>query len=115
MFERLWSKDAENFATELVREFSKRYPPDAAGQGAPRTAAFVNAVDDLWMRVTDYQRAKRPGIYGKAGTAISRTPKEFGGSPRQARPRRKSTDYAIRLLASSRQILGRRVARRTSP
>ena len=80
MFERLWSKDAENFATELVREFSKRYPPDAAGQGAPRTAAFVNAVDDLWMRVTDYQRAKRPGIYGKAkfGTAFKYQLKELG-------------------------------------
>ena len=79
MFERLWSKDAENFAIELVREFSKRYPPDAAGQGTPRTA-FVNAVDDLWRRAADYQRAKRPGIYGKAkfGTAFKYQLKELG-------------------------------------
>jgi len=83
MFERLWSKDAENFATELVQEFSRRYPPPkASDQGAPRTAAFVNAVDDLWMRAADYQRAKRPGIFGKAkfGTALKYQLKELGYS-----------------------------------
>lgn len=80
MFERLWSKDAENFAIELVHEFSRRYPPDASAQGAPRKAAFVNAVDDLWRRAADYQRAKRPGIYGKAkfGTAFKYQLKELG-------------------------------------
>ena len=80
MFERLRSKDAENFAIELVREFSRRYPPDVSALGAPRTAAFASAVDELWRRAADFQRAKRLGIYGKAkfGTAFKYQLKELG-------------------------------------
>jgi len=80
MFERLRSKDAENFAIELVREFSKRCPPDALAQGAQRAAVFARAVDDLWSRVAVFQRAKRLGVYGKAkfGTAFKYQLKELG-------------------------------------
>ena len=83
MFEGLRSKDAENFAIELVREFSRRYPPDAPqapAQGAKRDAVFARAVDDLWGRVADFQRAKRLGVYGKAkfGTAFKYQLKELG-------------------------------------
>lgn len=72
MFERLRSKDAENFAIELVQEFAKRCAPDAPARGAQRAAAFARAVDDLCNRAADFQRAKRLGVYGKAkfGTAF---------------------------------------------
>ena len=71
MFGLFGSKDAENFAIELVREFSKRCPAESL-QGAQRTAAFARAVDDLWTRVAEFQRAKKLGVYGKAkfGTAF---------------------------------------------
>ena len=83
MFERFRSKDTENFAIELVREFSRRYPPgapDASAQGSNRTAVFARAVDDLWSRVADFQRAKRLGVYGKAkfGTAFKYQLKDLG-------------------------------------
>jgi hypothetical protein len=80
MFWRLGSKDTENFATELVREFSKRCPPEALAQGAQRTATFARAVDDLWIRVAEFQRAKRLGVYGKAkfGTAFKFQLKDLG-------------------------------------
>ncbi len=79
MFGWLGSKDAENFAIELVRDFSKRCPPDTL-QGANRTATFARAVDDLWGRVAEFQRAKRLGVYGKAkfGTAFKYQLKDLG-------------------------------------
>ena len=80
MFERFRSKDAENFAIELVREFSKRYPPVAPAQGTKRAEVFARAVDALWGRVADFQRAKRLGVYGKAkfGTAFKYQLMELG-------------------------------------
>ena len=79
MFGLFGSKDAENFAIDLVREFSKRCPPESL-QGSQRTAAFARAVDDLWSRVAEFQRAKRLGVYGKAkfGTAFKFQLKDLG-------------------------------------
>jgi len=79
MFGLLGSKDAENFAIELVQEFSKRCPPDTL-QGEHRTSAFTRAVDDLWTRVAEFQRAKKLGVYGKAkfGTAFKYQLKDLG-------------------------------------
>ena len=80
MFGRSSSKEAEDFAIELVREFAERFPPDAPARGAQRTAVFARAVDSLWGRVADFQRAKRLGVYGKAkfGTAFKYQLKELG-------------------------------------
>lgn len=80
MFGLLGSKDAENFAIELVRDFSKRCPPDSLSRGAQQTEAFARAVDDLWGRVADFQRAKRLGVYGKAkfGTAFKYQLQDLG-------------------------------------
>ena len=79
MFGLFGSKDAENFAIDLVREFYKRCPPESL-QGSQRTAAFTRAVDDLWSRVAEFQRAKRLGVYGKAkfGTAFKYQLKDLG-------------------------------------
>ena len=80
MFERWFSKDVENFAIELVQDFSRRCPPDAPAEGAQRAAVFARAVDDLLSRVAEYQRAKRLGVYGKAkfGTAFKHQLKDLG-------------------------------------
>ena len=80
MFERWFSKDVENFAIELVQEFSKRCPPDAPAGGVRGPAVFARAVDDLWNRVAEFQRARRLGLYGKAkfGTAFKLRLKELG-------------------------------------
>jgi len=80
MFKLFRSKEAENFAIELVQEFSKRFSPEAPAKGEQRTAAFARAVDDLCNRAADFQRAKRLGVYGKAkfGTAFKYRLKELG-------------------------------------
>jgi len=79
MFERWGSKDVENFAIELVKDFSKRCPPDVPAEGA-RQAVFARAVDDLLSRVAEFQRAKHLGVYGKAkfGTAFKHQLKDLG-------------------------------------
>ncbi len=81
MFGLFGSKDAENFAIELVRDFSKRCPPASLAKGS-QSEAFARAVDDLWARVADFQRAKRLGVYGKAkfGTAFKYQLQDLGYS-----------------------------------
>jgi len=79
MFGLFGTKDAENFAIELVRDFSKRCPPDSLTKGS-QTEAFARAVDDLWGRVAEFQRSKRLGVYGKAkfGTAFKYQLQDLG-------------------------------------
>ena len=80
MFERLRSRHVEDFATELALEFSKRCPPDA---GVRSTMGLARAIDEICNRATEFQRAKRLGLYGKAklGTEFKIQLKESGYAP----------------------------------
>lgn len=79
MFERLFSKDVENFAIELANEFAKRCPADKMGDGA-QPAVLAKAVDELGNRAETFQRGKKLGLYGKAkfGTEFKLKLKELG-------------------------------------
>jgi len=77
MFKRTPSREVEDFATELAKDFLKRCPVDRT---TPRTASVARAIDDICNRAAEFQRAKGLGIYGKAnlGTEFKMQMKEFG-------------------------------------
>jgi hypothetical protein len=79
MFERSRSREVEDFAIKLARDFSTRYAPKDA-QGDVSAALIARTVDDVCNRAADYQRAKRLGLYRKAkfGTAFKLELKELG-------------------------------------
>jgi len=72
-------KELEDFATDLVREFSGRCPPEPP-RGSPRALTLARAIDDACNRARDFQRARKLGIYGKAklGTEFKLQLKEIG-------------------------------------
>lgn len=80
MFERLGSKEVENFAIELANEFSRRFPPDAPRESARSAQGFARAVDEVCARAAEFQRARRLGLYGKAkfGTEFKLRLEELG-------------------------------------
>jgi hypothetical protein len=66
---RLWgSREIDEFAEALVREFVGRFPPEKANAAAP----LARAIDEACSRAKAFQREKRLGVYGKArvGTAF---------------------------------------------
>ena len=79
MFERLFSKDVENFATELASEFARRCPVEKMGEGA-QSSVLAKAVDELGNRAQAFQRERKLGLYGKAkfGTEFKLKLKELG-------------------------------------
>jgi len=80
MFDWFRSKDVENFAIELVREFSNKCPPETLNRGAQQAKSFAAAVDDLYNRAAEFNRGKNLGVVGKArfGTAFKFQLKELG-------------------------------------
>lgn len=68
MFKLQGSREIDEFAEALVREFSARFPPQKNFDAAP----LARAIDDVCGRAKAFQRQKRLGVYGKArmGTAF---------------------------------------------
>jgi hypothetical protein len=79
MFKRTPSREVDDFAINLAREFSKRCPHERlrGGQGG---IGLARAIDEICNRAGEFQRAKRLGVYGKAklGTEFKMQMKEFG-------------------------------------
>ena len=76
---KLWgSREIDDFAEGLVREFVGRFPPDKANAAAP--APLARAIDEACTRAQAFQREKRLGVYGKArvGTAFKFALKNAG-------------------------------------
>ena len=80
MFDWLRSKDVENFAIDLVREFSKKCPPETLNRGVQHARTFAAAVDVLYNRAAEFKRGRGLGVFGKArfGTAFKYQLKELG-------------------------------------
>ncbi|MCC6212858.1 MAG: hypothetical protein IT513_17620 [Burkholderiales bacterium] len=68
MFRLMGSREIDEFAGSLVREFATRFPPEKNFDAAP----LARAIDEICGRAKAYQREKRLGVYGKArmGTAF---------------------------------------------
>ena len=78
MFGWLFSREVDNFAIDLARDFSKRCPPRPDRQ--PVAGVVAGAIDDACNRALEFKRARRLGVYGKAklGTAFKYELKELG-------------------------------------
>ena len=63
------SRDLEDFAVGLAREFASLIPADNAQRDAARVA---RAIDEVCNRARAFQKDRRLGIYGRAklGTAF---------------------------------------------
>jgi phosphoglycerate dehydrogenase-like enzyme len=62
------SREIEEFAVALAREFSTRFPPGTRSAEAQR---FARAVDEICNRARAFQREKKLGIYGRAKIGTS--------------------------------------------
>ena len=66
LFNRIRTRDIEQFATELARDFSKAYPlSDAEGERSA-TKKLARAIDTACGRAAVFQKEKKLGVYGKA-------------------------------------------------
>jgi hypothetical protein len=68
MFKLGGSREIDQFAEALVREFAERFPPQKIGGDA---VPLAKAVDQVCNRAKDFQREKKLGIYGKARIGTS--------------------------------------------
>lgn len=81
MFKWHRSREIDDFAISLAREFSRRYPPEAEPNKEPRSlAAMARAIDEVCNRAKAFQREKRLGMYGRAklGTSFKLELKQAG-------------------------------------
>lgn len=80
MFGWFRSKDVENFATELVDEFSRRSPPATLKDGTQHTKVLAASIDELCNRAGEFQKERKLGVYGKAkfGTTVKYRMKDLG-------------------------------------
>ncbi len=62
LFKLRGSREIDEFAEGLVREFAARFPPQKAFDAAP----LARAIDEACNRAKEYRREKRLGVYGKA-------------------------------------------------
>jgi hypothetical protein len=78
MFKRTASKEVENFAINLAREFSERCPPDKAR--TQHALGVARAIDEVCNRAAQFQRDKQLGVYGRAkfGTEFKLRLKDSG-------------------------------------
>ena len=81
MFNHRRSREIEDFAISLAREFARRCPPEEK-QGRERTELVARAIDDTCNRAAAYQREQRLWMYGRAklGTAFKLELKQIGYS-----------------------------------
>lgn len=68
MFNFSQSRETEEFAIGLAREFLNRFPPGTETAEAQRLA---RAVDEVCNRARAFQREKKLGIYGRAKIGTS--------------------------------------------
>ncbi len=78
MFKR--SRDIDDFAIALAREFAGRCPPGEGQDEARKPAQVARVIDDVCNRAAAYQREKRLGMYGRAklGTSFKLEMKQIG-------------------------------------
>jgi hypothetical protein len=69
MFKLGKSRELDDFAIALAKQFASEVPPGSESGGARRLA---RAIDDICNRAKAYQREHRLGVYGTArvGTAF---------------------------------------------
>lgn len=77
MFKR--SRDIDDFAIALARDFAGRCPPSEGGETG-KAAQVARAIDDVCNRAAAYQREKRLGMYARAklGTSFKLELKQIG-------------------------------------
>jgi len=74
------SRELDDFAIALAREFARQIPPDAEPATAQRVA---RAIDEACNRAKAFQKEKRLGIYGRAKVGTSfKLELEKAGYPR---------------------------------
>ena len=66
LFNRGGSRDIEQFATELARDFAKAYPLSAAQGERNAEKKLARAIDTACGRAVAFQKEKKLGVYGKA-------------------------------------------------
>jgi hypothetical protein len=78
MFNRQRSREVEDYAASLAREFAGRCPVAAHHQAAKTTLA--RAVDEVCNRAAVFQKERRLGMFQKAkfGTSFKLQLKEIG-------------------------------------
>lgn len=62
------SREIDEFAVGLAREFARLVPPAAE---APPAQRIAKAIDDICARAKAFQQEKRLGIYGRAKVGTS--------------------------------------------
>jgi hypothetical protein len=74
------SREIDEFAATLAREFAGRFPP---GVEAVEAARLAKAIDDVCNRANAFKREKKLGVYGRAriGTSFKMELKSAGYPP----------------------------------
>lgn len=80
MFNRRRSREIEDFAVSLAREFAARCPPHETQDGQLTTARLARAIDNTCNRAAAYRQEQQLGMYGRAkfGTAFKLQLKQIG-------------------------------------
>lgn len=80
LFNRSRSRDIEQFATELAREFSRVYSVADAKSERNTVKKLAHAIDAACERAAAFQKENKLGVYGKAklGTSFKWELKELG-------------------------------------
>ena len=80
MFNRMRSRQIEDFATALARDIAGRCPPEKTHEQDHLSMALARAIDEVCGRAAAYQREHKLGMFGKAkfGTAFKYELKEAG-------------------------------------
>ena len=68
LFGSVSSKQVDEFAVALAREFAEQFPPAAGGGGRPATPArkLVNVLEALFRRALEFKTRNKLGVYKKA-------------------------------------------------
>jgi hypothetical protein len=66
LFDRTRSRDIEQFATDLARDFAKAYSLADAKSERNSVKKLARAIDAACERATTFQKEKKLGVYGKA-------------------------------------------------
>ena len=74
------SRDIEQFATELARDFARQYPVTDAKSERNTVKKLAHAMDAAIERAVSFHKEKKLGVYGKAklGTTFKWELKELG-------------------------------------
>jgi hypothetical protein len=80
MFNSQRSREIEEFAVSLARDFAARCPLGEGPDAEPARMTLARAIDDASSRAATFQRERQLGMYGKAklGTAFKIELKNVG-------------------------------------